>query len=196
MPLYYTWNCNTNRRRLKWPRQEQTEHPRHLGRRHRHLEPELLFARADGLPDAQHRPHRQGRDDVHRFATASSRCTAGRSSFITGQSVYAHRPFQGGHSGGADRHEREDHHHRSGAEEPGLRDRAVRQEPPRRPESHAADQPRLRRVLRQPLPPERRGRAGDARLPDRRKDFPKFRDDVRSARRDAFLGDRQGRPDR
>ena len=30
--------------------------------------------------------------------------------------------------------------------------------------SHAADQSRLRRVLRQPLPPECRGRAGDVRL--------------------------------
>ena len=28
------------------------------------------------------------------------------------------------------------------------------------------------------------------------KDFPKFKRDVRSARRDAFMGDRQGRPDR
>ena len=39
---------------------------------------------------------------------------------------------------------------------------------------YPADRPRLRRVLRQPLSPERRGRAGDARLPDA-KDFPNFR---------------------
>ena len=40
-----------------------------------------------------------------------------------------------------------------------LRDRAVRQEPPRRPERVPADRARLRRVLRQPLPPQRRGGA-------------------------------------
>ena len=41
-----------------------------------------------------------------------------------------------------------------------LRDGPVRQEPPRRPERVSADGARLRRVLRQPLPPQRRGRAG------------------------------------
>ena len=45
----------------------QAQHPRHLGRRYRHLEPELLFARPDGLSHAQHRPAREGRHDVHRF---------------------------------------------------------------------------------------------------------------------------------
>ena len=33
-------------------------------------------------------------------------CTAGRSSFITGQSVYPHRTFEGRHSRRADRHVR------------------------------------------------------------------------------------------
>ena len=50
-------------------------------------------------------------------------CTAGRSSFITGQSVLRTGPVEGRHSRRADRHEREDHHDRGSAQEPGLRDR-------------------------------------------------------------------------
>ena len=91
-------------------------------------------------------------------------CTAGRSSFITGQSVLRTGLSKVGIPGRADRHEREDHHDRRRAEEPGLRHRAVRQEPSRRSQPHAADQSRLRRVLRQSLSPECRGRAGDVRL--------------------------------
>ena len=52
-------------------RPDRTQHPRHLGRRHRHLEPELLHARADGLPDAQHRPHRRRRACCSPTPTAS-----------------------------------------------------------------------------------------------------------------------------
>ena len=44
-----------------------------------------------------------------------------------------HRPVEGRHSRRADRHDREDRHDRRAAQEPGLRDRPVRQEPPRRP---------------------------------------------------------------
>ena len=48
-----------------------------------------------------------------------------------------------------------------------LRHRPVRQEPPRRPQRVPADGPRLRRVLRQPLPPQRRG--GARELPTTRR---------------------------
>ena len=48
-----------------------------------------------------------------------------------------------------------------------LRDRPVRQEPPGRPQRVPADGPRVRRVLRQPLPPQRRGGARAADLPAR-----------------------------
>ena len=75
-----------------------------------------------------------------------------------------HRPVQGRHSRRAGRHEREDRDDRRAAEGAGLRHRPVRQEPSRRPQPHAADQSRLRRVLRQPLSPQCRGRAGDVRL--------------------------------
>ena len=43
--------------------------------------------RVDGLPHAEHRPHRR-RGDVFTDSYGEQSCTAGRSSFITGQSVY------------------------------------------------------------------------------------------------------------
>ena len=90
-------------------------------------------------------------------------CTAGRASFITGQSVFRTGLTKVGmpgadvglQAGGPD--------DRRAAQAAGLRDRAVRQEPPGRPEQVPADGPRVRRVLRQPLPPQRRGGAGAAR---------------------------------
>ena len=91
---------------------------------------------------------------------AENSCTAGRSSFITGQTPQAHRPVEGRHPGRAGRPADARRHDRPGAEAARLRDRAVRQEPPRRPRRVPADQPRLRRVLRQPLPPERGRGAG------------------------------------
>ena len=47
-------------------------------------------------------------------------------------------------------------------------------------DEHPADQPRLRRVLRQPLSPERRGGAGESRLPE----GSRVQEEVRPARRD------------
>ena len=43
------------------------EHRHHLGRRHRPVQHQRLLARRDGLQDAQHRPRREGRHDVHRL---------------------------------------------------------------------------------------------------------------------------------
>ena len=95
---------------------------------------------------------------------AQQSCTAGRASFILGE-----HPFRTGlahhrHAGLAARHSRLGADHRRPAEDPGLRHRPVRQEPPRRPRLALADGAWLRRVPRQPLPPERRGRAGDLLL--------------------------------
>ncbi len=60
--------------------------------------------------------------------------------------------------------------------------RPVRQEPPRRQERVPAHGPRVRRVLRQPVPPERRGGAGEPRLPEE----PRFQEALRAARRHAL----------
>ena len=95
---------------------------------------------------------------------AENSCTAGRSTFITGQIAAAHRPVQGRHPRRRGRPAGPRHHHRPGAEAARLRHRPVRQEPPRRPRRIPADHARLRRVLRQPLPPQCRGGAGAALL--------------------------------
>ena len=91
-------------------------------------------------------------------------CTAGRSSFITGQSVFRTGLSKVGVPGHGRRPAGRGSDDRRAAEAARLRHRAVRQEPPRRPEQVPADGARLRRVLRQPLPPERGGGAGAAEL--------------------------------
>ena len=97
---------------------------------------------------------------------AQQSCTAGRAAFITGQIVLPHRPAEGRPAGREGRALREGPDARRPAQAAGLRHRPVRQEPPRRPQRVPADRPRVRRVLRQPLPPQRRGRAGEPRLPE------------------------------
>ena len=70
----------------------------------------------------------------------------------------------------------------------GYADRAVRQEPPRRPQRIPADRARLRRVLRQPLSPQRRGGAGEPGLSEGTRAFES--QEVRPARRAQMQGDR------
>ena len=119
-------------------------------------------------------------------------CTAGRAAFITGQSVYRTGMSKvgvpgidvGSGAGGSD--------DRRAAQAARLRDRPVRQEPPRRPQQAPADEPRLRRVLRQPVPPQRRGGAGDAGLP-RRRELPGPPRHPEPAWRDPLVGDRDRR---
>ena len=123
-------------------------------------------------------------------------CTAGRSSFITGQSVLPHRAEQGRHARRAGRPAGRGPDDRRAAQAARLRHRAVRQEPPRRPQRVPADGARLRRVLRQPLPPQRRGGARSCRTTRRPADFPQLPRAVRAARRAPLLGDRRGRRDR
>ena len=55
------------RRRQGGRGRQEAEHPRPLGRRHRLVQRQLLQPRRHGLPDAEHRPHRQGRRPVHRL---------------------------------------------------------------------------------------------------------------------------------
>ena len=91
-------------------------------------------------------------------------CTAGRSSYIMGQSVYRTGLSKVGLPGADLGMRVEDPTIAGLLKAAGLCHRPVRQEPSRRQDEHAADEPRLRRVLRQPLPPERRGRARERRL--------------------------------
>jgi hypothetical protein len=93
-------------------------------------------------------------------------CTAGRASFITGQSPFRTGLSKVGLPGAEKGMQTEGPDHRRPAQGARLRHRPVRQEPPRRPRRAPADQPRLRRVLRQPLPPQRRGGAGERGLPE------------------------------
>ena len=117
----------------------------------------------DGLPDAQHRSRRRGRRDLHRLLRAAELHRRPRLLHHRAEPD-PHRPDQGRH---ARRHRRlagGRPDHRRTAQAARLRHRPVRQEPPRRPRRIPADRARLRRVLRQSLSPERRGRAGTARL--------------------------------
>ena len=120
-------------------------------------------------------------------------CTAGRSSFITGQSVYRTGLSKVGIPGSTVGLPAEDADDRRVAQAARLRHRAVRQEPPGRPQRVPADRPRLRRVLRQPLPPQRRGGSRGARLPDAGQVPRASTRCFAPARRPAFLGHRRGR---
>ncbi len=94
-------------------------------------------------------------------------CTAGRSSFITGQSVYRTGMSKVGMPGVDVGLQKEDPTIAELLKPLGYATGPVRQEPPRRPEQVPADRARLRRVLRQPVSPQRRGGAGERGLSHR-----------------------------
>ena len=119
-------------------------------------------------------------------------CTAGRAAFITGQSPIRTGLTKVGMPGATLGLKAEDPTVAQFLKNLRLRHRPVRQEPPRRPQRAPADRARLRRVLRQPLSPQRRGRAGVPGLSE----GPGFPEEVRSARRAEVQGHRQGRYDR
>ncbi len=91
-------------------------------------------------------------------------CTAGRAAFITGQSPIRTGLLKVGLPGAPEGLSEKDPTIADLLKAAGLRDRPVRQEPSRRPQRVPADGARLRRVLRQPLSPQRRGGAGEHRL--------------------------------
>ena len=165
----------------------KAEHPRHLRRRHRDHQCQRLQRRTDGLRNAQHRPHREGRASLPAILR---RAVVHRRSLGVpdGAARHPHRPDQGRFPGRTDGDESARSFHRRDDEEPRLRHRTVRQEPRRRPQRDAADGQWLRRVLRQSLPPERRGGAGAARLSE----GPGVPQEVRPAWRAPDQGDRQG----
>ena len=137
----------------------QAEHPRHLRRRHRHLQHQRLQPRPDGLPDAQHRPHRQGRRDVHRLLRRSRAARPAAPSFILGQEPFRTGLLTIGMPGAPHGIAEWIRRIADAAQAARLRHRPVRQEPSRRPGRAPADGAWLRRVLRQPLPPQCRGGA-------------------------------------
>ena len=112
-------------------------------------------------------------------------CTAGRAAFITGQSPMRTGLLKVGLPGAKEGLSEKGPDARRAAQAAGLRDRPVRQEPSRRPQRVPADRARLRRVLRQPLPPQCRGGAGAPRLSQE----PGVQRQVRPARRAAVHGD-------
>ena len=112
-----------------------------------------------GYQNAQHRPHRQRGRAVHRRLWAAKLHRRPRLLHPRPGAV-PHRPADDRHARRSARHHRLDADDRRRDEDARLRHRPVRQEPPRRPGRAPADQSRLRRVLRQPLPPQRRGGAG------------------------------------
>ena len=140
----------------------QTEHPRHLGRRHRHHN---LSCYSDGLMGYRTPNIDRIADEGMRFTDSygEQSCTAGPVVVHHRPERVPHRAEQGRHAGRRRRAAGRGPDDRRAAQAAGLRDRAVRQEPPRRPEQVPADRARLRRVLRQPLPPQRRGGAGERR---------------------------------
>ena len=170
----------------------QAQHPRDLGRRHRDLEPELLQRRPHGLPDAEHRPDRGRGGAVHGLLRRAE-LHGGQSRLHLRAEPHSHGPDEGGHAGGRRRHPCRGPDHCDGAQGPRLRHRAVRQEPPRRPRRAPAHRARLRRVLRQPVPPQRGGGAGAARLPDGA-GLPELPRAVRAAWRHPLLGQRGRHP--
>ena len=119
----------------------------------------------------------------------------GRTSVVHHRSArIAHRIDQGGPAGRRCWSAQGRPDHRRAAQAVGLCDRAVRQEPPRRPQRISADRARLRRVLRQSVPPERGGRAGAGGLPEGI-GFSALSREVRSARRVGLQGHRHRRRD-
>ena len=114
-------------------------------------------------------------------------CTAGRAAFITGQNPYRTGLTKVGMPGADIGLRAEDPTIATALKALGYAHRTVRQEPLRRPRRVPADRARVRRVLRQPLPPQRRGGAGARRLPDRG-GLPGLPQELRPARASSTRG--------
>ena len=132
------------------------------------IQHQRLYPRAGGLQDAQYRPHRQGRHDVHRLL-CGEQLHGGPLDLHHGAGLPANGALQGRHSRRAGRPAGSRYNDRPGAQAARLCDGPVRQEPSRRPRRIPADQARLRRILRQPLSPQCRGGARAALLSQERR---------------------------
>ncbi len=118
-------------------------------------------------------------------------CTAGRAAFISGQSVYRTGMSKVGVPGVDIGWAAEDPTIAELLKPLGYATGPVRQEPLRRSEQIPADRARVRRVLRQPVPPQRRGGARAVRLPAQGPVPAALRDGA-AARRARLQGARRG----
>ena len=131
---------------------QKAQHPVHHGRRHRLDAAELLSPRVDGRRDAEHRSHRQRRRAVHavlRRVELHGRALRVRhrhDSLPRGLAPagVARRDFVSAPGNAV---------HRAVPARPGLHDRRVRQEPPRRSSRFAADRARVPGILGLSLSP-------------------------------------------
>ena len=121
------------------------------------LERRRLQPRHDGA-DAEHRPHRPRGHALHRPLRPAD-LHAGPRRLHHRAAADPHRPDTVGMPGSPVGLDQRDPTLAEVLKPLGYRTGAVRQEPPRRPQRAPADRPRLRRVLRQPLPPQHRGGA-------------------------------------
>ena len=142
----------------------------------------------DGRADSQHRQARQ-RGAIFTDYYAEASCTAGRANFITGELPIRTGLTTVGQAGAKIGIPDQAPTIATALKEHGLRHRAVRQEPPGRPERIPAHRPRLRRILRLPLSP----RCDGGPVAPELSEGPA--EQGRSAQRPALLCDRQGRPD-
>ncbi len=120
---------------------------------------------------------------------AQQSCTAGRASFILGQHPFRTGLLTIGMPGSPQGIPDWSPTIADLLKAQGYVDRPVRQEPSGRPRQASADGAWIRRVPRQPLPPQRGGGARDVLLPE----GSRIQEEVRSARRAAHVERRQGR---
>ena len=167
---------------------KQAEHPRHHGRRCRLVQHRRLSSRHHVGQDAEPRQARCRRHALHRLLCRGKLHGRPRQ-FHYRRNATPHGPDDRGPGRRRCRSARSGRDDRHRAEVAGLRDRAVRQEPSRRPEQVSSDGARLRRILRLSLPPRCHVRSVLVRLSaglDRQD---------RTAQSSALLGHRHGRPD-
>ena len=144
-----------------WSARTEAQHPVHHGRRHRLHAAVDLPSRPDGRRDAQHRPDRPRRGDVHRLLCRAELHRRAQ------RLLHRHAPAAHGHDPAAAAGQPELPAARHAGDRqvparPRLQHRRVRQEPSGRPHRRAADRARVRGVLGLPLPS---GRHAGGELP-------------------------------
>ena len=167
---------------------QEAQHHLHHGRRHRVVQHRRVSPGDHGRADAEPRPARVRGHAVHRLLRRGE-LHGGAGQLHHRRDPDPDRDDDGRPGRRDDRHAGRGADDRDGAEGDGLRDGTVRQEPPGRPEPVPADGPRLRRVLRLPVPPGRDGRPVSRQLPSGGEGHGG------PAQHASYLGHGRGRPD-